>query len=146
MIDITKFLFIVFLLASCREPNLVGHWKIEPNTYYKNIDSSSINATDAGDLTLLSDSTYLIKGYDNKESNIPGWHTGGDEKGTWRGSTNEQLVLFPDSYRSLVPDSWTNFGRTIFKVVHLTKSQLIISCADSTRRIGTDGVIKYRRP
>jgi hypothetical protein len=120
--------------------------EIESTAYDKNIDSISFKANNAGDLILLGDSTYLIKGYDNKDSNIPGWHTGGDEKGTWKGSTKERLFLFPDSYHSLVPDTWPNFGRTIFKIVHLTKSELILAYVDSVRRIGIDGVIKYRRP
>ena len=145
MSKIITLLFLITILGSCKKPNIIGNWKSEINAYNKDIDSTlSINAN-AEDLTLLSDSTYLIKGFGSNNSTIPGWHTGGDEKGSWKGSTKERLVLFPDSYQSLIPASWKKYGRTAFKIIHLSQSELILSSLDSTKGMHIGTLMKYQR-
>ena len=133
------------MLNSCNTPNIIGHWQTDPKPQYKNIDSTFAINPHVGDLTLFSDSTYLLIGFGSNYSNTPGWHVGGDEKGIWKGSTVESLVLFPDSYSSLIPASWETLGRTSFKIIHLSQTELVLSPLDSTRGMRIDSLMKYKR-
>ncbi|MGC4104076.1 hypothetical protein [Ferruginibacter sp.] len=137
-------LLLCIIMFSCKQPVITGHWKLQNRPDYKIPGLHAVNA-DAGDLTLLSDSTYLIKGISNATSNTPGWHTGGDEKGSWKGSGKDTLILFPDNLRQYIPESWQSNYRTSYKIVQLSQDELVLAALDSSRNMRRDSLVRYQR-
>ncbi len=132
------------MFASCKEPTIVGHWKIQTDISAKFKDIFPGISKEAGDIVISADSTYLIKGYSDKVSTTPGWHTGGDETGTWRMIGKDSISLCPDYFRSLIPASWS-YGKRFYKIDQLSKDKLVLIAKDPKGYKGIDSLLEYRR-
>ena len=93
----------------------MGHWKRVDNP---SPSGYSLPASDAGDLIIFSDSTFVIGGGAPADSSkIPGWNAGGTLTGLW--SLHHNKLVFKFDGR----DDWYNLPSTIRK---LTSKELTL--------------------
>lgn len=107
------------MITSCSKYSVIGTWKrTNIQKFYPNQDSAQ---NSIGNLTLSQNSTFLVKGIDKFDtSNIPGWHTGSDIRGTWQQPDKKHIILLPsDMDRKF--ESLFNY-----KIVTLDENNLVI--------------------
>ena len=77
--------------------SLIGEWRHvnSPITY----DTSGPQKRRIGDWIFSRDSTFTVIGVDSKKlDTVPGWHTGGTLKGTWKIKDTNRLELYGEDY------------------------------------------------
>src|SRR5689334_3140421 len=97
-----QFIFVTILaIAACplasRSQTIVGEWR--RTDIHQMVDTSNLQKRKFGDWVFGSDSTFILIGYDNGNlDTIPGWHSGGTVKGTWRIKEKERLELYEEGF------------------------------------------------
>ena len=125
--------FLIFIMAtSCKKYSVIGKWRRLDTS----LDSVN-NKSQIGDLTISSDSTFILNGGGKLDTpNTPGWYYGGDMSGTWSMPDKNHIIFQIGSE----PDK---IG-LVYKIIDLDKTNMIIvSTLDI--KVKDPGFIKYIR-
>jgi hypothetical protein len=123
----SQILLLIIFTVSCSPTNIIGYWERKGMNKPK--------GSKQGNLSLFSDSTFLINGVEPKDtSTVPGWHVGEEMKGRWTKATNNRIILYPDDREYFLA----------FKIVQLHQNKMILTIGSPSMQDKAN-LIKYER-